>query len=589
MRDEILKTIEEQGTLLFDGGMGTYFSAKQHLPGRGCELANLEKPILVGAIHSEYLRAGCRAIKTNTFAANRVVLHDDDGLVRRVLQAGYRIACKAAAPYDAAVFADIGPVTGLSPDETAKEYRFLAETFLKCGVTNFLFETNAAADGLAEAAAFIREQCPEAYIIVSFALLPEGYTRDGLFGEELVRGIYETGLIDAAGFNCVIGVRQMQEVLSAMDLEGIPLSIMPNSGYPVVIDNRTFYDSDPVYFGNGLAQIARSGVSLVGGCCGTTPRHIEETRRALSEEAEAVEKSGLKQVRVIDAVPSRFTRKLARGEKVIAVEMDPPKDADFSWFMEGAAAFKYAGADVITIADCPIARARMDSSMLACKVRRELGMDVLPHLTCRDRNLNATKALLLGLSAEEVRDILIVTGDPIPTAERDEVKSVYQYNSRKMASFVTNLGKKGMTAPFSVFGALNLNALNFDIQLGFAKEKEQAGMIGFLTQPVLSDEAEANLRAARQELNGYILGGLMPIVSERNALFMNSEISGIRIAKEIVEQYHGLSREGAEDLAVRLTVERAKRIAPYVDGFYLITPFHRIELMMRIMKQLRSI
>ena len=93
-----------------------------------------------------------------------------------------------------------------------------------------------------------------------------------------------------------------------------------------------------------------------------------------------------------------FLRKLRSGKKVIAVELDSPKDADLTAYLEGARRLQAAGADLLTIADCPIARARMDSSLVACRVHRELGLNVLPHMTCRDRNLNATKALLLGLS-----------------------------------------------------------------------------------------------------------------------------------------------------------------------------------------------
>ena len=247
-----------------------------------------------------------------------------------------------------------------------------------------------------------------------------------------------------------------------------------------------------------------------------------------------------------------------------------------------------AGVDVLTIADCPIARARMDSSLLACKVRRELEMDVLPHMTCRDRNLNATKALLLGLYAESVRNVLLVTGDPIPTAERDEVKSVYQFNSRKLAAFVSELGRQTLPGGFHIFGALNINARNFDVQLKLARQKIEKGMVGFLTQPVLTETAVENLKRAKEELDAYLLGGLIPIVSERNARFMDSEVNGVSVSQEIIKAYEGKNRAESEDLAVEITLKIARQIGPYVDGYYIVTPFNRTSLIERIVGKLEK-
>ena len=275
----------------------------------------------------------------------------------------------------------------------------------------------------------------------------------------------------------------------------------------------------------------------------------------------------------------------------MAVELDPPETADVRKYMEGAARLAAAGCDLLTIADCPVARARMDSTLLACRVKRDLGMETIPHLTCRDRNLNATKALLLGLSAEGLRNVLVITGDPIPTAERDEVKSVYQFNSRKMAAFIRGLGRKSFPVPFHVFGALNLNARNFDVELRIAREKVEAGMVGFFTQPVLSRRALENLKQARrilQPAGAYIIGGIIPVVSQRNALFMENEINGIHVSPEIIRRYEGLDRDASEALALELSVKIAKDMAPFIDGYYLMTPFGRTKLMTRIIAGIRG-
>ena len=209
-------------------------------------------------------------------------------------------------------------------------------------------------------------------------------------------------------------------------------------------------------------------------------------------------------------------------------------------------------------------------------------------MTCRDRNLNATKALLLGLSAEGVHNVLTVTGDPIPSASRDEVKSVFNFNSRMLARYIGGLGETVLTTPFQVFGALNLNARNFSVQLQLAQKKEECGMVGFLTQPVLTQQALDNLKLAHETLKGKILGGIIPIVSHRNALFMNSEVAGITVDPQIISMYEGLDREAGEKLAVKISTAVAEAIGPYVDGYYLMTPFGRTGLMGRIMDEIRK-
>ena len=576
--------------LVFDGGMGTYYAQKTHTRGKGVELANIETPLVVETIHTEYLNAGAHAIKTNTFAANRIVYQGEEALVQGIICTGWELAARAAEPFGAYVFADIGPVSGLPPADIIEEYRFLSDIFLAAGARHFLFETNSSADGLVETAAHIKQECPEAFILTSFSAFPGGYTRDGFFVEELVRQVAESGYIDAVGFNCVSGVQSMKELVHLLGTCPLPFSLMPNAGHPIVVDGRTFYESAPDYFGEELADLVHDGISIVGGCCGTTPEHIRALSRALADSGRvSAEHVGQAEHASLGPSHSAFFEALKTGGTPIAVELDPPEVGNADKFMAGARELMEAGVHAITIADNPIARARMDAGMLAGRVQRSLGLEPIPHMTCRDRNLNAIKSILLGLSAEGIHNMIAITGDPIPTAERDEVKSVYQFNSRKLTSFIKSLGERGDVVPFHVFGALNVNAKHFPSQLGLAKKKLEAGMTGFFTQPVLSSRAKENLRTARDTLPGaFILGGIMPVVSERNARFMESEISGIHVEERIINAYHGLSREEAEELAVQLSLEIAKDITPYIDGYYIITPFARTALVARIIKGLKG-
>ena len=581
-----------QRPLLFDGGMGTYYKAK---PGQECEQANLTDPDGILAVHRAYLAAGADAIKTNTFSLPRLAAAQQPGW-EQLADAGWQLAAKAAGETGAAVFADLGPAPDTENLPAEQVYLSVAKRFALLGARNFLFETLSTEEGVLEAIRALKQTVPEAFVLVSFAVLPDGYTREGRYCAELVRRMAQSGVVDAVGLNCVSAPGAMRALVQQLGDAGLPLSVMPNAGYPVVARAQVRYQGKPAYFARELSRLASEGVRILGGCCGTTPQHIAALRTALDALPEALPAApAAKPAAVAKPVvetDDAFLRKLRAGQRVIAVELDSPKDADLTAYLEGARRLQAAGADLLTIADCPIARARMDSSLVACRVHRELGMNVLPHMTCRDRNLNATKALLLGLYAEGVREVLAITGDPIPTAERDEVKNVYQFNSRKLAQYIVSLAGEGreMPAPITVFGALNLNARNFEVELRRAAEKLENGMSGFLTQPVLSAQAVENLKKARETLGerAKILAGILPVVSQRNAIFMENEVNGIHVDDAIIQKFEGLDRAAGEELGLEVSVQAAKAAAPYADGFYLMTPFNRVALMERLIARLRT-
>ena len=578
--------------LLFDGAMGTYYKAA---PGVECEQANLTDPAGVLAVHREYLAAGADAVKTNTFSLPRLAAAHAPGW-EQLAQAGWQLAVQAAEETGAAVFADLGPAPDTEAVPAGQVYTAVAKQFAALGARNFLFETLSSDAGLLDAVGAIKAEVPDAFVLASFAVLPDGYTREGMYCKDLARRMQESGIVDAVGLNCVSAPGAMRTL--AKQLGGtLPLSVMPNAGYPVVTRTQVKYQGRPEYFARELGRLAAEGtVQILGGCCGTTPAHIAALRAELDslpvvkKTAPAEEFSTVKKQTVENE--DAFLRKLNAGEKVIAIELDSPRNADLTGYLEGAKKLQAAGADLLTIADCPIAQARMDSSLVACRVHRELGLCTLPHMTCRDRNLNATKALLLGLYAEGVREVLAITGDPIPTAERDEVKNVYQFNSRKLAQYIVSLAGEGreMPGPMTVFGALNLNARNFDVELRRAKEKLENGMSGFLTQPVLSAQAVENLKKSRETLgaDAKILAGIMPVVSQRNAIFMENEINGIHVEDWIIEKFAGLDRAQGEELGLAISLEMAKAALPYADGLYLMTPFNRVALMERLIGRLKQ-
>ena len=581
-----IRTYLQEQILLFDGAMGTCYAAR--FPGDqvACEPENLNHPERILEIHRAYLEAGCRAIKTNTFAANTAVMECSFEQVCEIIKSGWKIANEAAAPFGAFVFADIGPLPALLAED---EYYHILDVFLELGAQHFLFETFPDDRVLSALTSYVKERCPGAFVLTSFAAGPDGFTRSGSDVHALISRMANCESVDAVGLNCVSGPSHMLRLIGELNDRPKLLSVMPNAGYPTIVRGRTFFEGDPGYYASRMAEIARAGACILGGCCGTTPAHIEAIAKKLadlpSQKLPKAEKAA--PVEPVQA-RNRLAEKLRAGKRVIAVELDPPADASLTKFMDGARVLKACGVDAITIADCPIARARADSSMLAAKLRRELDVDPIPHMTCRDRNINATKALLFGLSGEEVHNVLTVTGDPIPGADRAEVKGVFSFNSAMLAAYIRDLGEQGMVTPFAVYGALNVNARNFDMELKKAVRKVESGVSAFLTQPLFTEQSFENLRLAHETLDVPILGGVIPIVSHRNALFMHHEVAGIELTQEVIDRYEGLDREAAEELAVELSVGLARRMESYTAGWYLITPFGRVGLIGRIIDKLRS-
>jgi len=587
MDAQALRGLLEKGVLLFDGATGTYAKSIADWPEGPVELACLSAPDRVAALHKSYLDAGCKAIKTNTFAAHIGFAAESSDHQRQIIHAAV-LAAREAAGERSFVFADIGPAP--ADADAAESYTQMADAFLERGIDCFLFETMAAAEGIMQAASHIRQANQNAFIAVSFAANPDGFTRSGEHAAALIAQMDACSDVDAVGLNCICGAYHLLRLIKSLPPLKKHLIAMPNAGYPHVIDGRTYYDSDPVYYAQQVVGCAAHGARILGGCCGTTPEHMRVLSDSLKRnQAASQTKPDAVREEAQRICKSRVAQKLARGERPILVELDPPRNSDIASFLSGAKRLASCGADAVTIADCPIGRARMDSSLLACKLQRELGIEALPHMTCRDRNVNATKALLLGLSMEGVHNVLAVTGDPVPTDDREHVKSVFQFNSRILARFVQSLSQSGEVDPFFLCGALNINAANFAAELERAKDKEACGVEAFLTQPVLSQQAVENLKTARSVLKGKIMGGLFPVVSFNNARFLQSEVAGISVDDRVICAYQGLNREQGEALAVHLCRDAAQRIADCVDGYYIMTPFQRVELVCRVMEELGKI
>ncbi len=561
----------------FDGAFGTYYREKYET-NDPCEFANLNHPKRVLEIHREYIQAGVNAIKTNTFGVNSALLCEEETL-RELLTSGYRIACDAVKDTDVQVFCDIGYIDG---ENQREEYQRNVDVFLSLGAKNFLFETLQEYEPLHEIITYIKEKEPSATVLVSFSVSQDGYTKKGFFYQTLLK----QAALDAqiVGLNCQCGPSHLYQLIRKLDLSDYPMfSAMPNAGYPQSVNGRTVYSNNMDYYAEKLLSIAALGVHVIGGCCGTTPSHIKRVISGELPEVTAV--TEVKETRG-KTCKNQMAELLKSGKKLLAVEIDPPVTADASFLLSAARMAKQAGAHVITVADSPLARSRADSMMLSAKVKREVGIEVLPHLSCRDKNDIAIRSQLIGANIEDVNNVLVVTGDPVSRSDG----GVFQFNSYTLMNLIGTLNREiFFENPYTVCGALNVNAVNFSAELKRAEKKLSSGATVLLTQPIMSKQGVENFLLAKEKLHCYLLAGILPIASWKNALFLNNEVSGIQIPATLIEQLKTMEPHEVKATVVAYSMEWIRMVYEKADGFYIMTPLKKIDFVAELLSQLRNL
>lgn len=576
MGENIFQIDKLQKPLLFDGAFGTYY---KQTGGKceNCEFANLHDEQAVFNIHKEYIENGAQAIKTNTFGANSD-LSPDRSVISKIIKKGYEIA---ASFENVTVFCDIGPI---STKENIDEYIFIADQFLSLGACNFLFETFNGLIQLEGVFTHIKSKNPDANIIISFAVDQDGYTNNGNYYKSLISQAQNNENVDAVGLNCVCGPNHLKKLIEGLTLPLKSFSVMPNAGYPQIALREIKYDENTQYFAQIINEIKDLGVKILGGCCGTTPEHIRQISN-LIENSKEVKKNIVQKDEIKVSFKDNILIHKSDTKRLIA-EISPPLTTDATNTLDHVKKLCDSGVDAITVTDSPLARARSDSFMFSAKVKREFGIEVIPHLTCRDKNHIAIKGSLIGGKIEGINNVLAVTGD-IPKTDRNE--GVFNISSAELIHYISNLNNDIFAdSKYFISGALNVNANNFSHELDRARKKLKMGAEYFLTQPVYSQSAKENLRLAANQLNCPVYAGLMPFAGYKNAMFIKNEVSGITIPDEIIELYKDREPDEVKDISVKICVGLAQEIAPYCFGYYLITPINRIDITLELIKQIRK-
>lgn len=585
----------KKSKLIADGSFGTYYSQKYKtvdIP----EYANITASQRISEIHTEYINSGAKLIRTNTFASNTYSLDCSIEQVKENIKAAYKIAKEAVEQSGKEIFiaGNIGPVPAVfQPDFEAveEEYYQIAKTFIDEGADILCFETFTQSEHIMPAIKRIKEEC-NPFIIVQFCVNQYGYSEAGESAERLVSETAFSKCVDAVGLNCGVGPAHMQQILSRINLNNnCFVTAMPNAGYPLLVRNRVKYADNPIYFASKVNDMALLGADIIGGCCGTTPDYIREVAKTVdltpTVKSDETSANNENEKPVIKKSFFRNADGTIKDKKLIAVELAPPFGADDKKLLEAAHMLKGLGVDVLTFPDSPSGRTRIDSVLMAQKVKNVTGFEVMPHICCRDKNAIAMRSTFLGASINDINNFLIVTGDPIPVMARQVVKSVFNFDSVGLMCIADEMNSEALKdSPLTYGGAINQSRRRIESEIKRVQKKMEAGAEFFLTQPVFTAEDAERLRRVKEETGARILCGIMPLVSRKNALFMKNEISGVNVTDEVIERYpENGDREDGENVGVELAKEMIAATRDFADGYYFSFPFNRTYLLKRIIEE----
>lgn len=598
--------------LIFDGAMGTVLYEKGIFLNTCYDELNITNPDLIKSIHEDYINAGADVILTNTFGANKIKL-EKFGLadkVKEINKKGVKIAKEAIANQDEIyILASIG--SNLSSGEiltseniqTIKDsYKEQISALVEEGIDGIIFETFFDLQELILAGEIAKEF--DIPVIGSLTLTKELETPKGLNIVTALEKLNDCAFFDALGLNCSIGPHAM---LSAVEkvINNItkPLIVQPNAGHPQKLDGRMIYLSTPEYFTSYCKNYISLGVMGVGGCCGTNPEHIKEmskTIKALTGVKKHVEINKIEtninpDIKITPTEEkSNFAKKLFdNNQKAITIEITPPRSVDLTPMLEKVQLCKDYGIDAINIPDGPRASARISPMVAAVMIEQKIGMEVILHYCCRDRNLIGMQSDLLGGYAAGIKNYLVITGDPPKLGNYPNATAVFDVDAVGLTKVVHNLNHgediagNPINPPTSILIGVGANpcAINFEKEIQHYYNKIDAGAEYVITQPVF--DADTLLRfidtTSKYHKTLPVVAGIWPLVSLKNALFLKNEVPGVEIPDSIIDRMSkAQTKEDGVKIGIEIAHEIKEKIDSSVQGYQISAPFGRVDLAIRV-------
>jgi methionine synthase I (cobalamin-dependent)/5,10-methylenetetrahydrofolate reductase len=601
----LLEDLKER-IVIADGAMGTLLYS--HGVDRCFEELNLSKPDDIVHIHQAYISAGAEVIQTNTYGANYVKLAryglEDD--VKAINRAAVQLA-KTAANKHSYVLGTIGGLrsvnkSAITIEEIKRTFREQLYVLLHEDVDGLLLETYYDLEELKTVLAIARKETDKP-IIAHVTLHDVGVLQDGTPLADALSQLEQLGA-DVVGLNCHLGPYHMIRSLEEVPLPTTAfLSAYPNASLPDYRDGRLVYETNAAYFEETALAFREQGVRLIGGCCGTTPKHIEAIARALKDrtpihEKKVKQRNTVISVQEIQQESEPPLQEIVRKRRSIIVELDPPKKLGITKFLEGANALKEANIDALTLADNSLATPRISNVALGTIVKQQLGIRPLIHITCRDRNLIGLQSHLMGLHTLGITDVLAVTGDPSKIGDFPGATSVYDLSSfdfiqliRQFNEGLSYSGKPlGQKTNFSIAAAFNPNVRHLDKAVERLEKKIRCGAHYFISQPLYSERQIEEVYEATKHLEAPIYIGIMPLTSARNADFLHHEVPGITLSEEIRSRMAACANDPIQSTREGIAIAKSLIDAAFdlFNGIYLITPFLRYEMTVELARYIHE-
>jgi homocysteine S-methyltransferase len=596
--------LRENEVIVFDGGVGTYLYEKGVFINTCYDELNLTNPDIVTEVHREYVTAGADVIETNTFGANRFRLaaHGLEKKAYEIAKRGTQLA-KAVAGDETLVAGSVGPLGVLieplgkvSFEEAREAFREQVKGLLDGGADMIILETFVLVPELLQAIRAVKEVNPDTPIMAQVTINDDGNLLSGATLESFVKAVGDSG-VDTIGLNCSVGPKSMLEALETLKtLTPLPISVQPNAGLPQSIGGRNIYMTSPEYMAEYAKRFIQTGATIVGGCCGTNPAHIRAIRRAVRalRPVKRMDVSGTELAVVApEAVhvyepteKSRLATRLAKKQFVTLVELVSPKGVSPAKEVAKARRLHHFGIDAINIPDGPRASARMSALVLSAIIQREVGIEAVLHFACRDRNVIGMQSDLLGAWALGVRNVLAVTGDPPKLGSYPNATAVFDVDAIGLTNVMNRLNHGldlagnpiGEPTGFSIGVGANPGAINMDEELRRLDWKIEAGAEYIITQPVFDLRILERFMKRIAHIKQPLLCGIWPLVSYRNAEFMNNEVPGASVPPEIMERMRRTTtkEEGFAE-GVAIARDTFEQVRGEVAGVQLSAPMGRID------------